>query len=106
MEQNNTSGTMLIRRLNVKTHKIFTSRNNTRSGSGPSTYSFPCFHQRYNFIAIIDIPVIGNINGGYYFNVMYLNFTNKQVVYSEIEGPIAVCEKVFNNTKTCGFMDE
>ena len=64
------------------------------------------FSSRVPILPIIDIPVIGNINGGYYFNVMYLNFINKQVVDSLIEGPIPVCEKVFNNTKTCGFMDE
>ena len=37
---------------------------------------------------------------------MYLKFSNKQVRDSVIERPIPVCEKVFNNTKTCGFMDE
>lgn len=50
-----------------------------------------------------NIPVIGSINGGYYFNAIYLKF-NKQtrkIVDSTIEGPIPVCEKVFANTGRC-----
>lgn len=43
-------------------------------------------------VFIKGIPVIGNINGGYYFNVMYLTFNDKHVVMdSKIEGPIPVC---------------
>lgn len=39
---------------------------------------------------------MGNINGGFYFNAMYLTFDeNKQVVDAKIEGPIPVCEKIF-----------
>lgn len=39
---------------------------------------------------------MGNINGGYYFNVMYLTFSSsKEVVNATIEGPIPVCAKVF-----------
>lgn len=49
--------------------------------------------------------MIGNINGGYYFNVMYLTFASKTLVDSKIEGPIPVCEKVFQNTKKCNYMD-
>lgn len=53
------------------------------------------------------IPYMGNINGGYYFNVMYLTFNDKKhVVDAKIEGPIPVCEKIFENTKTCNFMSE
>ena len=45
---------------------------------------------------------MGNINGGYYFNVLYLTFnSNKHIVEKKIEGPIPVCEKVFENTGKC-----
>ena len=49
------------------------------------------------FYLNLDIPIMGNINGGYSFNVMYLNFdaTTKKVVSSSIEGPIPVCERLF-----------
>ena len=53
-----------------------------------------------------NIPVIGSINGGYYFNAIYLKF-NKQtrkIVDSTIEGPIPVCEKVFANTGRCQYV--
>ena len=49
--------------------------------------------------------MIGNINGGFYFNVMYLNFVDNKVVNASIEGPIPVCEKVFMNTQKCNYMD-
>ena len=49
---------------------------------------------------------MGNINGGYYFNIMYLTFNEKKVVDAKIEGPIPVCEKIFSNTKTCKFMTD
>lgn len=48
-----------------------------------------------DFLFILGIPIMGNINGGFYFNVMYLTFNNKKVIDSKIEGPIPVCEKVF-----------
>lgn len=58
-------------------------------------------------VFIKGIPVIGNINGGYYFNVMYLTFNDKRVVVdSKIEGPIPVCERIFQNTGRCQYMDE
>jgi hypothetical protein len=44
---------------------------------------------------IRGVPVIGTINGGFYFNVMYLKFYNKQIYDRIIEGPIPVCEKIF-----------
>lgn len=50
---------------------------------------------------INGVPIMGNINGGFYFNVMYLTFHNKKVVDSKIEGPIPVCEKIFENTGRC-----
>jgi hypothetical protein len=38
------------------------------------------------------IPYMGSINGGYYFNIMYLTFdSNKQILNKTIEGPIPVC---------------
>ena len=44
---------------------------------------------------------MGNINGGFYFNVMYLTFNNKKLIDTKIEGPIPVCEKIFENTGKC-----
>jgi hypothetical protein len=58
-------------------------------------------------VFIKNIPVIGNINGGYYFNVIYLTFNaNRQIVDSSIEGPIPVCERVFQNTGKCNYIDK
>lgn len=38
------------------------------------------------------VPYMGSINGGYYFNLMYLKFNQKdQLVSTSIEGPIPVC---------------
>jgi hypothetical protein len=53
---------------------------------------------------IRGVPVMGNINGGYYFNVMYLKFLNNIVYDKVIEGPIPVCEKIFSNTKLCNYL--
>lgn len=47
---------------------------------------------------------MGNINGGFYFNVMYLTFNNKEVIDAKIEGPIPVCEKIFENTGRCDYV--
>lgn len=50
---------------------------------------------------------MGNINGGFYFNVLYLTFNDrKEVVGSRIEGPIPVCEKVFENLGRCNYVPE
>jgi len=38
---------------------------------------------------------MGTINGGYYFNIMYLYFYNNILWDKMIEGPIPVCEKIF-----------
>jgi hypothetical protein len=51
-----------------------------------------------------DIPYLGTINGGYYFNVLYLKFHKTTLVEKVIEGPIPVCEKVFSNFGTCEYM--
>ena len=51
------------------------------------------------------IPYMGNINGGYYFNVMYLTFDErKKLKESKIEGPIPVCEKIFSNIGRCNYL--
>ena len=60
---------------------------------------------------------MGSINGGYYFNVMYLTFSGKKKLRSEIglqstrkiedikiEGPIPVCEKIFKNLNRCNYV--
>lgn len=49
---------------------------------------------------------MGSINGGYYFNVLYLRFSKRQVISATIEGPIPVCERIFANTGTCGYMSK
>ena len=53
-----------------------------------------------------NIPIVGSINGGYYFNVIYLTYNKKtkKIVDTSIEGPIPVCDKVFTNTKRCGYV--
>jgi 2',3'-cyclic-nucleotide 2'-phosphodiesterase (5'-nucleotidase family) len=55
---------------------------------------------------IKGVPVIQNINGGYYSHVMYLTFnkTTKKLVNSSIEGPLPSCEKVFRRTKKCNWL--
>ena len=40
---------------------------------------------------IKGVPVMGTNNGGYYFNVLYLNFFQKKIYYKVIEGPVPVC---------------
>ena len=53
------------------------------------------------------IPYMGNINGGFYFNVMYLHFNSKkEVIDAKIEGPIPVCEKIFSKVKNCYFVKD
>jgi hypothetical protein len=53
---------------------------------------------------INGIPYLGTINGGYYFNVLYLKFYKTQLLEKKIEGPIAVCDKVFAKTGTCEYI--
>lgn len=52
------------------------------------------------------IPIVGSINGGYYFNVIYITYNKKtkKVIDTSIEGPIPVCERVFANTNKCGYV--
>lgn len=47
------------------------------------------------------MPYLGTINGGYYFNVLYLKYAKTRLIERTIEGPIPVCEKVFANLGTC-----
>ena len=62
---------------------------------------------------------MGTIKGGYYFNVMHLTFNKKResnlqshsdddglffrhrLMEIDIEGPVPVCDKVFENTGRC-----
>ena len=56
------------------------------------------------------IPIVGAINGGYYFHVLRFEMKNwfgiKNIVSSSIEGPIPVCEKIFAHTKRCNYIEE
>lgn len=53
-------------------------------------------HHTVSHLFIDGIPIMGNINGGFYFNVMYLTFNRDKVLLdAKIEGPIPVCEKIF-----------
>lgn len=47
---------------------------------------------------------MGTINGGYYFNVLYLKYYKNKLLEKTIEGPIAVCDKVFANLGTCEYI--
>lgn len=56
-----------------------------------------------------DIPVMSSIDKGLYANIMYIPFkwtkpTEKYDIYKNklsIEGPIPICEKIFNTTNKC-----
>jgi 5'-nucleotidase len=52
------------------------------------------------------VPIVGNINGGFYFNLLYLTFNKltKKLVDTSIEGPIPVCERIFSNLKRCPYV--
>ena len=50
---------------------------------------------------------MGTINGGFYFNVLYLTFNHKKMIVDKtIEGPIPVCQKVFQNTGRCTYLSK
>ena len=61
---------------------------------------------------VSDIPVISSIDKGLYANILYIPFkwtkkTEKYSIYKNkisIEGPIPICEKIFNSTKNCEFI--
>ena len=54
-----------------------------------------------------EIPVISNLDGGQYTNIMYLPFKKINEVYKlikdeiKIESPLPNCELIFNYTKIC-----
>jgi hypothetical protein len=54
-----------------------------------------------------DIPIMSSPSEGKYFNIMYLPFKKTSGKYSlnkteiKIEGPLPICEKIFNDTKIC-----
>jgi 2',3'-cyclic-nucleotide 2'-phosphodiesterase (5'-nucleotidase family) len=52
------------------------------------------------------VPIVGNTNGGFYFNLLYLTFNklNRKLVDTAIEGPIPVCERIFTNLKRCPYV--
>jgi hypothetical protein len=39
--------------------------------------------------------------GGKYFNILYMEFEGRRLADTRIEGPIPVCEKIFQNTLQC-----
>jgi hypothetical protein len=53
---------------------------------------------------INGVPVMGTINGGYYFNIMYLTFFDKVIYDRAIDGPCPVCEKVFAGLGRCNYL--
>ena len=46
---------------------------------------------KFSHSFINGIPVMGTINGGYYFNILYLSFYNNKLYEKYIEGPVPVC---------------
>ena len=62
---------------------------------------------------VFNYPVISSINNGKYSNIMYLSFkkdSNGKYKYlpekTLIEGPLPICDKVFNKTLHCNTIDE
>ena len=62
---------------------------------------------------VFNYPVISSINNGKYSNIMYLSFKkNSDGKYKYlpektlIEGPLPICDKVFNKTLHCNTIDE
>ena len=59
---------------------------------------------------IKDIPIISTVNNGAYANILYLAFDKKNKLKlvpsaNRIEGPLPICEKVFNGTHRCDFIE-
>ena len=60
-----------------------------------------------------NIPIVSSINNGLYANILYLPFKwdkTKQIFTLSsnkvaIEGPIPICEKIFNKTLNCEFIN-
>ena len=62
---------------------------------------------------VFNYPVISSINNGKYSNIMYLSFkkdSDGKYKYlpdkTLIEGPLPICDKVFNKTLHCNTIDE
>ena len=62
---------------------------------------------------VFNYPVISSLNNGKYSNIMYLSFkkdSNGKYKYlpdkTLIEGPLPICDKVFNKTLHCNTIDE
>ncbi len=62
---------------------------------------------------VFNYPVISSINNGKYSNIMYLSFkkdSDGKFKYlpekTLIEGPLPICDKVFNKTLHCNTIDE
>jgi 2',3'-cyclic-nucleotide 2'-phosphodiesterase (5'-nucleotidase family) len=60
---------------------------------------------------IKNIPVISPINNGLYANIIYLAFNRKENYkinrdQIRIEGPLPICEKIFNKTHRCDYVKE
>lgn len=61
---------------------------------------------------VYDIPVMASIDQGFYANIMYLPFKlskGKYEIYKaklQIEGPIPICEKIFEKSKKCDYVQK
>ena len=61
---------------------------------------------------VYDIPIIASVDQGFYASILYLPFryvSSKQIyeIYKskiQIEGPLPICEKVFEKTKRCDYV--
>ena len=61
---------------------------------------------------VYDIPIISSLDQGFYASILYLPFrylTSKKIyeIYKskiQIEGPLPICEKVFEKTKRCDYV--
>jgi 5'-nucleotidase len=53
-----------------------------------------------------NIPVVCSKNAGTYFNVLYLKFEkhSHKLRQTFIEGPIPICERLFENTGSCDYL--
>ena len=61
-----------------------------------------------------DIPIMSSTSQGFYANIMYIPFkwTASKQIYElyksklQIEGPIPICEKIFEKTKKCDYVKQ
>ena len=105
--------------VNIKMYKNFTQRCDEYSINNKSIFNV--LKNISNIDAVIisnsydnqinhwvnDIPIMSSPSKGKYFNIMYLPFkkqSNKYILFKneiKIEGPIPICQKIFNDTKIC-----